>query len=53
MRIEGNLNNVKEIETLPGGVYSCFIAREPKFEESKLKKTPGIEFEFKLVDPGT
>ena len=53
MRIEGNLNNVKEIETLPGGVYSCFIASEPKFVESKVKKTPGIEFEFKLVDPGT
>lgn len=53
MRIEANLSNVKEIETLPGGVYSAFIAEEPKFTESKEKKTPGLQLSFKLTDPGT
>lgn len=53
MKIDGNLNNVKDIETLPGNVYSAFIAEEPKFIESKEKKTPGLEFTFKLIDPGT
>jgi hypothetical protein len=53
MRIEANLNNVKEIEALPGGVYSAFIPEEPKLIESKEKKTPGLQFTFKLTDPGT
>lgn len=53
MRIDANLTNVKEIETLPGGVYSAFVAEEPKFIESKEKKTPGLAFVFKLTDPGT
>lgn len=53
MKIEANLENVKEIETLPGGVYSAFVSGEPKFIESKEKKTPGLDFTFKLTDPGT
>lgn len=53
MKIDANLDNVKEIETLPGGVYSAFISGEPKCIESKQKGTPGIEFIFKLTDPGT
>jgi hypothetical protein len=53
MKIDANLNNVKEIETLPGSVYSAFVASEPKFIESSQKKTPGLLFEFKLTDPGT
>ena len=53
MKIEANLENVKEIETLPGNVYSAFISGEPKFIESSKQKTPGLDFVFKLTDPGT
>ena len=53
MRIDADLNKVKEIEALPGSVYSVFISSEPKMVVSKEKKTPGIEFEFKFTDPGT
>lgn len=51
--IDANLNDVKDIETLPGGVYSAFVVEEPKFIESSQKKTPGLDFKFKLMDPGT
>jgi hypothetical protein len=53
VRIDANLTNVKDIETLPGNVYSAFVAEEPKFIESSNKKTPGLAFVFKLTDPGT
>ena len=53
MRIEANLNNVKDVETLPGGVYSAFISAEPTLIVSNVKKTPGLLIEFKLTDPGT
>jgi hypothetical protein len=53
MKIDANLNNVKEIETLPGGTYSAIILKEPKFIVSSQKKTPGIEIEFTLTDSGT
>lgn len=53
MQIDADLNEVKDIEALPSGVYSAVILVEPKLVASKEKKTPGIEFEFTLTDPGT
>jgi hypothetical protein len=53
MRIDANLNEVKEIEALPSNVYSAVIISEPKAVVSREKKTPGIEFELTLTDPGT
>lgn len=53
MKIEANLNNVKELESLPIGTYSASILKEPKAVVSTQKKTPGIEFEFTLHDIGT
>lgn len=53
MKIEANLNNVKDIENLPIGVYNVCIMQEPKFVVSSQKKTPGLEFEYTFMDPGT
>lgn len=53
MLIDANLNDVKDIEALPSGTYSCVVLKEPKLIESKEKKTPGIEFELTFTDPGT
>ena len=53
MKIEANLNNVKEVEKLPSGTYSVVILTEPKPVTSSQKKTPGIEFTFTFTDPGT
>lgn len=53
MKIEANFNNVKELELLPVGVYSAMVLVEPKPVISSQKKTPGIEFEFTLMDSGT
>ncbi len=53
MQIDADLNEVKDIEALPLGVYSAVILVEPKLIASKEKKTPGIEFEFTFTDPGT
>ena len=53
MRIDADLNEVKDIEVLPGGLYEAQISQEPKFVESSKQKTPGLEFVFKLLDPAT
>lgn len=53
MKIDANLNNVKELETLPTSTYNAIVLKEPKAVVSSQKKTPGIEFEFTLTDPGT
>ena len=53
MRIDANLNNVKELGALSTGTYSAIILKEPKMVVSSQKKTPGIEFEFTLTDSGT
>jgi len=52
-KIDANLNEVKEIEALPTGIYSVVILKEPQFITSKEKKTPGIEYELTFTDPGT
>jgi hypothetical protein len=53
MKIDGNMNNVKELVNLPTGTYSAIILTEPKAIVSSQKKTPGIEFNFTLTDTGT
>ena len=53
MLIDANLNEVKDIEALPTGIYNCVILKEPKLIESREKKTPGIEFELTFTDAGT
>lgn len=53
MLIDANLNDVKDIEALPTGIYNCVILKEPKLIESREKKTPGIEFELTFTDAGT
>ena len=53
MKIDANLNNVKEIETLHTGAYGATILTEPKGVISSQKKTPGIEFVFTFTDVGT
>lgn len=53
MKIDANLNDVKDIESLPSGTYEVVILKEPKLITSKEKKTPGIEVELTLTDPGT
>lgn len=53
MRVQANLNNVKEIEVLPTGVYSCFIEKEPELTKSSKKGTEGLSMTLILTDPGT
>jgi hypothetical protein len=53
MKIDANLNNVKELDSLPTSAYSATVLKEPKAVVSSQKKTPGIEFEFTLTDVGT
>lgn len=53
MKINANLNNVRELDSLPTGTYSAMILTEPKAVISSQKKTPGIEFLFTLMDTGT
>jgi len=53
MKIDANLANVKDIESLSTGTYSAIILKEPIAVVSSQKKTPGIEFEFTLTDSGT
>lgn len=53
MKIEANLNEVKDIDSLPSGTYEVTILKEPKMITSKEKKTPGIEMELTFTDPGT
>jgi hypothetical protein len=53
MKIDANLNEVKEIEALPSGIYQAVILTEPRAILSREKKTPGIEFELTFTDPGT
>lgn len=51
--IDADLNEVKEIEALPSGIYSATILKEPILGESSQKKTPQLEFELTITDPGT
>jgi hypothetical protein len=51
--IDADLNEVHEIEALPSAVYDAVILKEPILIESKNKKTPGLEFELTITDPGT
>ena len=53
MLIDANLSEVKEIEALPSGIYSAIILKEPVLGESSQKKTPQLEFELTITDPGT
>ena len=53
MKIDANLNNVKELDSLATSTYGAIILKEPKAVISSQKKTPGIEFEFTLTDVGT
>lgn len=53
MLIDANLNEVKDIEALPSGVYEVVILKEPKLIESNVKHTPGLEFELTFTDPAT
>lgn len=53
MKIEGNMNEVKDIMALPSGAYNVTVLQEPKLIASKEKKTPGIEFTLTFTDPGT
>ncbi|UOF78564.1 hypothetical protein [Caudoviricetes sp.] len=53
MKIECNLNDVKEIELLPTGTYSIRCVKEPHVTESKTKKTPGLCVPIVFLDPGT
>lgn len=53
MKIEADLNEVKDFPTLESGVYEAVCLQEPKQVTSREKKTPGLEFEITLTDPGT
>ena len=53
MKIDGNMNDVKDIAALASGTYAVTILQEPKSVLSKEKKTPGIEFILTFTDPGT
>lgn len=53
MLIDANLNEVKDIEALPSGIYEMVILQEPKLIESTVKHTPGLEFQLTFTDPAT
>ena len=53
MRIECNLNDVKEIEVLPSNVYSVRCIAVPENVVSSQKKTPGFQLKIQFLDPGT